>query len=55
MQKEGLLPKNVYLVGPPGSGKTFLTYVAALFAISQGLIVIASALASEQAFLSRVM
>ena len=52
MQKEGLHPKNACLVGPPGSGKTYLTHVAALFAVSQGLMVMTSALAAEQALLS---
>ena len=52
MQKEGLHHKNTCLVGPPGSGKTFLTHVAALFAVSQGLSVMTTAIAAEQALLS---
>ena len=52
MKKSGLNTKNVCLAGPPGSGKTFLTHVAALFAISQGLSVMTTAIAAEQALLS---
>ena len=52
MQKEGFHPKNTCLVGPPGSGKTYLTHVAALFVVSQGLMVMTSALDAEQALLS---
>ena len=52
LQKSGHKAKNACLVGPPGSEKTFLTHVAALFAVSQGLMVMTSALAAEQALLS---
>ena len=52
LQKSGHKIKNACLAGPPGSGKTFLTYVAALFTVSQGLSVMTTAIAAEQALLS---
>lgn len=48
----GRLKNHLCLVGPPGSGKTMITQILSLHAISQGLNVAVTSLPSEQSRLS---
>ena len=51
LQLQGKAPKHGCLVGPPGSGKSLLSHVTALYAVSIGLRVGSTAFPAEQAML----
>ena len=52
LHKQGKLEKNLSIVGPPGSGKTLITQLLGIFAVSQGLNVLSTSLAAEQSRMS---
>ena len=52
MQLQGKVCKLLYIAGPPGSGKTLLTQILVLFAISKGCNVTITSLQEEQVMLS---
>ena len=47
LNKAGTLQNHLCLVGPPGFGKKLLTQLLTLYAISQGLNVLATSLPAE--------
>ena len=48
LHKKGKLKKNLYIVGPPGSGKILLTQVLGIFAVAQGLSTLNASVSADQ-------